>query len=152
MWNPITAEGGPKVTTEDNKATVTAFWNALYDRDWDRIAGFFGERSEYTDVPSPADDVAQGPVVIVARLRLGLERISEYEHRLRLMVAEGDTVVTEHAETWRWHTGEEVTLPFVSVQELSGGTITRWWDYWDLQTLMNAAPEWWIEHIMQGYT
>ena len=51
-------------------------------------------------MPSPAEDVARGPELIVARLRLGLERISGYEHELRLMVAEGDTVVTEHAETW----------------------------------------------------
>ena len=30
-------------------------------RDWDAIGGFFGPDSEYTDVPSPADDVARGP-------------------------------------------------------------------------------------------
>jgi limonene-1,2-epoxide hydrolase len=140
------------LSADDNKNTVMAFWTALYDRDWDRIAGFFGDQSEYTDVPSPDDDVARGPDLIVARLRLGLGRISDYQHSLRLMVAEGNTVVTEHAETWRWHTGEEVTLPFVSVQELDRGIITRWWDYWDLHTLMNAAPDWWIEHIMAGYT
>ncbi len=103
---------------------------------------------------SPAEDVAYGPEQIVARLRLGLERLSGYEHGLRLMVADADadTVVTEHIETWHWHTGEEVTLPFVSVQELRDGSILRWWDYWDLQTLMNAAPAWWIEHIAQGYS
>jgi len=67
------------------------------------------------------------------------------------MVAEGGTVVTEHTETWHWHTGEQVTLPFVSVQQLRGGQIVRWWDYWDLSTLMNAAPAWWIEDIAQGY-
>jgi limonene-1,2-epoxide hydrolase len=139
------------VTAQTNKDRVQAFWLALYDRDWDRIAQFFGAESEYTDVPSPADDVARGPRLIVARLRLGLERISAYEHELRLMVAEGDTVITEHAETWHWHTGEQVTLPFVSVQELRDGTIMRWWDYWDLQTLTNAAPSWWVEHIMAGY-
>ncbi len=135
-----------------NKDRVTEFWATLYRRDWEAIATFFGPTSEYTDVPSPEDDVARGPELIVARLRLGLEPIAGYEHHLRLMVAEGDTVVTEHAETWRWHTGEEVTLPFVSVFELHEGTIVRWWDYWDLQTLMNAAPAWWVEHIMQGYT
>jgi limonene-1,2-epoxide hydrolase len=139
------------VPAEDNKATVRAFWDALYRRDWVEIAGFFGPESEYTDVPSPADDIAHGPELIVARLRLGLERIAGYEHVLRLMVAEGDTVVTEHSETWQWHTGEQVTLPFVSVQELRQGTIVRWWDYWDLQTLMNAAPAWWIEHVAGGY-
>ncbi len=140
------------MTAATNKARITEFWAALYDRDWDALASFFEEDSEYTDVPSPPDDVARGPELIVARLRLGLERISGYDHELRLMVADGDTVVTEHAETWRWHTGEEVTLPFVSVQELRNGSILRWWDYWDLSTLMNAAPAWWIEHIMAGYT
>jgi ketosteroid isomerase-like protein len=140
------------VTVEANKQRIHEFWEALYRRDWTAIGSFFAEDGEYTDVPSPADDVAHGPELIVARLRLGLEPISRYEHEFRLMVAEGDAVVTEHAETWHWHTGEHVTLPFVSVHELRDGLIIRWWDYWDLQTLMNAAPAWWIEHIMQGYT
>jgi limonene-1,2-epoxide hydrolase len=140
------------MTSDQNKEIVRGLWDALYRRDWEAIAGFFDAGSEYTDVPSPADDVARGPALIVARLRLGLERISGYEHDLRLMVAEGDTVVTEHTETWHWHTGEQVTLPFVSVHELRHGTIVRWWDYWDLQTLMGAAPDWWIEHVAQGYT
>ena len=141
---------GP-LTDDTDKERVREFWSALDKRDWDLIGGFFVADSEYTDVPSPADDVARGPDQIVARLRLGLERISGYEHQLRLMVAEGGAVVTEHAETWHWHTGEQVTLPFVSVQELRDGAIVRWWDYWDLQTLMNAAPDWWIEHITRGY-
>ena len=136
---------------DTNRARVEDFWRALYDRDFDRVATFFTDESEYTDVASPPEDVAYGPAQIVARLRLGLERLAGYEHDLRLVVAEGDTVVTEHAETWRWHTGEEVTLPFVSVQELRDGMILRWWDYWDLQTLLGAAPAWWVEHIAQGY-
>jgi limonene-1,2-epoxide hydrolase len=137
--------------SDANREVVSAFWEALYQRDWDAIAGFFTEYARYTDVPSPPEDVAVGPAQIVARLRLGLEPITGYEHALHLMVAEDDAVVTEHAETWRWHTGEEVTLPFVSVQEVRNGKIARWYDYWDLQTLMNAAPAWWVEHIMQGY-
>lgn len=140
------------MTAETNKDTIRAFWSTLYERDWAGIGQFFGPTSEYTDVPSPPDDVARGPDLIVARLRLGLERLSDYQHDLRLIVAEGDTVVTEHSETWHWHTGEHVTLPFVSVQEMRDDVIFRWWDYWDMQTLMNAAPDWWIEHIMGGYT
>lgn len=136
----------------DNKVRVVAFWQTLYDRNWAGLRRFFSAQSEYTDVPSPPDDVARGPDQIEARLRLGLERLSGYEHGLRLMVAQNNAVVTEHTETWHWRTGERVTLPFVSVQELSDGIIVRWWDYWDLQTLMNAAPSWWIEHIAQGYT
>ena len=145
------APGADDNRADTNKERVVAFWQTLYDRNWTDLRRFFSAQSEYTDVPSPPDDVAHGPDQIEARLRLGLERLSGYEHGLRLMVAEGDVVVTEHTETWHWHTGEQVTLPFVSVQELSDGIIVRWWDYWDLQTLMNAAPAWWIEHIAQGY-
>ena len=67
-------------SAEANKETVQALWSALYERDWDAIGRLFAADSEYTDVPSPADDVAHGPDQIVARLRLGLERISGYEH------------------------------------------------------------------------
>ncbi len=139
------------MTATDNRALVERFWQALYDRDWDGIASFFGPTSEYTDVPTPADDLAVGPDQILARLRLGLEPITAYEHDLILMVADGDVVVTEHTETWHWKTGEVVTLPFVSVHVVRDGTIERWSDYWDLQTLLGAAPEWWIEHIMVGW-
>ena len=139
------------MTATDNRAVVERFWQALYDRDWDRIASFFGATSTYTDVPTPDDDVAVGPDQILARLRLGLEPITAYEHDLVLMVADGDVVITEHAETWHWKTGEQVTLPFVSVHVVRDGTIERWSDYWDLQTLLGAAPAWWIEHIMVGW-
>lgn len=137
--------------TERNRQIVTQFWKDLYDREFDAIAGYFDDDSHYTDVCAP-EEGAYGPAQIVARLKLGLEPLSGYEHEQKHIVADGDVVVTEHAELWRWHTGESVLLPFVSVQELRDGTITRWHDYWDMQTLMNAAPQWWIEHIMVGYT
>jgi hypothetical protein len=42
-------------------------------------------------------------------------------------------------------------LPFVSVMELRDGKITRWWDYFNLPTLLDAAPQSWLDHIAQGY-
>jgi len=135
----------------DNRTTITRFWDTLYARDWGGLAGFFTDDATYTDVCSPADDIAVGPDQILRRLRLGIEPISGYDHNLKLMVVDGDVVVTEHSETWRWRDGEEVTLPFLTVQELREGRITRWYDYWDLGTLMNAAPAWWIEHVMVGW-
>ena len=52
-------------------------------------------------------------------------------------------VVTEHTEVWTWETGETVALPFVSVQRIEAGVIQLWKDYWDLQTLLGAAPPAW---------
>lgn len=128
--------------------TAAAFWAALYDRDWLRIRSFFGPESIYYDVPTGPSTAGVGPDSIEARLRLGLEGLAGYEHQPGV-VAEGTggVVVTEHTEVWTWESGETVTLPFVSVQHVDAGVIRLWKDYWDLQTLMNAAPASWHERL-----
>lgn len=134
----------------DPKAVTAAFWDALYARDWDRVAGFFGPDSIYLDVPTGPGAAARGSEDIVKRLRLGLDDLTGYDHAPATVVAEGGTVVTEHTETWEWPTGERATLPFVSVQRVEAGTITLWKDYWDLGTLMGAAPAGWMDQLMAG--
>jgi limonene-1,2-epoxide hydrolase len=126
---------------------VEAFWPALYARDWDRIATFFGDGSVYWDVPAGPGGAAKGADGIVKRLRLGLEDLASIEHDHLRSVAEGDTVVTEHTETWTWRSGESVTLPFVSVQVVGDGVIQLWKDYWDYGTLMGAAPQSWHDRL-----
>lgn len=128
--------------------TAAAFWSSLYARDWPRIRSFFGPESIYYDVPTGPSAAGVGPDSIEARLRLGLEGLAGYEHRPGV-VAEGDggIVVTEHTEGWTWETGETVALPFVSVQRIVDGVILLWRDYWDLQTLMDAAPPAWHERL-----
>jgi limonene-1,2-epoxide hydrolase len=132
------------------KVLVGQFWEALYARDWPAVRSFFGPDSIYYDVPVGPASAARGPAGIEARLRLGLESLAGYEHGPAVIVAEGPTVMTEHAETWRWSSGETVTLPFVSVQRVEGGVITLWRDYWDLQTLMAGAPSGWQEQLASG--
>lgn len=132
------------------KALAGAFWDALYARDWDRVRSFFGPDSIYLDVPTGPTAAARGPDDICKRLRLGLEDLAGYEHGPATVVAEGDIVVTEHTEMWHWPSGETVTLPFVSVQHVEDGTITLWKDYWDLGTLMGAAPPGWMDELMGG--
>jgi len=129
------------------KETAASFWDALYARDWPRIRSFFAPDSIYYDVPVGPAAAGRGPDSIEARLRLGLEGLAGYDHKPGQVVAEGDTVITEHIEVWRWPSGEEVALPFVSVQHIRDGVITLWKDYWDSQTLMAAAPASWHERL-----
>jgi limonene-1,2-epoxide hydrolase len=124
-----------------------AFWAALYARDWPLIRSFFAEDSIYYDVPVGPGAAGRGPDSIEARLRLGIEGLASYSHEPGVVVAQGDIVVTEHAETWVWESGETVTLPFVSVQTVRADKIVLWKDYWDQQTLMNAAPDSWHERL-----
>jgi limonene-1,2-epoxide hydrolase len=134
----------------DPKAVTAAFWDALYARDWLRVRSFFGPDSIYLDVPTGPVAAAVGPENIEKRLRLGLENLAGYEHGPATVVAEGGIVVTEHTEMWEWPSGERATLPFVSVQHVDGGLITLWKDYWDLGTLMGAAPPDWMDQLMGG--
>jgi len=134
-------------TSTAPKEVVAAFWAALYDRDWTRLRTFFGPDSVYFDVPTGAGAAGRGPDSIEARLRLGLEQLSGYDHGPATIVAEGDIVVTEHTEMWEWPSGERATLPFVSVQHVHDGVITLWKDYWDLGTLMACAPTGWQEAL-----
>ena len=122
----------------------------MYAGDADGVAGHFSADAEYTDVASPPDDVARGPAMIAARLRLALEGV-QLADRDRRTCAEGDLVMTEHVELWEWRTGERAELPIASVHEFRDGSLIRWTDYWDLQTLLGAAPGWWLEHVSAGY-
>lgn len=134
----------------NNRDLIAQFWTDLYARDWDKVATYFGNDSEYTDMPTPPEDVARGAAQIVARLKVGLEPLASIGDVLVARVCEGDMVVTEHVEHWEWGTGERAALPFVSMQEVRDGVIVRWWDYWDMGTLMGSAPAWWVEHIMEA--
>ena len=137
--------------TAANKELVHNLWLDLYKHgNYDAVGKYFAEDGLYEDVPAP-DAGAVGPSAVTKRLRIGLDPIEKHVHHLHRMVAEGDTVITEHTEDWHFHTGEVVSLPFVSVHVIENGMITLWRDYWDLGTLMNGAPDWWLERI-SNYT
>ncbi|MBK5287748.1 MAG: nuclear transport factor 2 family protein [Acidimicrobiia bacterium] len=140
----------PVTTPTENKALIERFWGDLARRDFDAVGSYFTADGHYTDVPAP-EEGAYGPAEVSARLRLGLEPLAKYELHDGPIVADGDMVITEHSESWYWESGESVTLPFVSVHEIRDGQIVRWHDYFDLSTLLSAAPEAWMTHIMVGY-
>ena len=132
--------------SERNRRLVQAFWKDLERRDFDKVGSYFAEDGFYEDVPAP-DAGATGPAMIAARLRVGLEPIEAYVHHTHLIVAEGEHVVTEHTEDWHFGDGIVVSLPFVSIHRIVDGKFVLWRDYWDLQTLLGKAPQWWLEHI-----
>jgi limonene-1,2-epoxide hydrolase len=134
-----------------NRQVVERYWDAHFRRDWDSMARHFSADAHYTDVGLDAVG-ATGSDQIIARLRLGIEPLEGYYHFPRHMIAEGDLVVTEHVEQWRFHTGEVVDHPFTSVMEVRDGLIVRWHDYSHLGNLIENAPPWWLERIAAGWS
>ena len=133
--------------TSAPKEAVTALWSALSKRDWDAVAAVLADDCIYYDVPVGPAAAARGPRDVVARLRIGLEQLAEYQNFDGRMVAEGGTVMYEHSERWQWATGETVLLPFVTVHEVRDGKVVLWADYWDYGTLLGAAPPAWQESL-----
>ena len=132
--------------TSENRRVVGEMWQCLYAKDWEGVAARIAPDGHYEDVPAP-DPGATGPENVVKRLRIGLDPIVRFEHDIHRTVAEGDSVLIEHTETWHLETGERVVNHFVTVHEVKDGRITLWRDYWDLNTLMSQAPQWWIERL-----
>lgn len=130
---------------------VEWFWDDLYQQNLDGVVSHFSPDGQYTDVPTPEDDVARGHDEIKARLTLAFGKLSALRDERRHLVAGDDTVMTEHVEHWAWPTGESMALQVASVHELVDGQITRWRDYWDMNVLTASAPQWWWEHVSQGW-
>ena len=135
-----------------NKQVVNAFWEALAARDWDGMKALLSDDAHYTDVGTPGPG-GTGPDGVVNRVKIGLEPLEGYEHLDgSSIIGEGDLVMTEHTERWRFHTGEVIDHSFVSVTQLRDGKIIRWHDYSNIPNITDNAPKWWLEHIIKAST
>jgi limonene-1,2-epoxide hydrolase len=134
----------------ENLALVRRFWDDLYAHDFDALGTYFTADAVYDDVPIPAAR-AVGPAAIVRKLRIGLGPVARHTHHLHRMVADDETVVTEHTEDWHFAPDHVVALPFVSVQVIAGGRISLWRDYCNIDTLLSAAPQWWLEQVAASW-
>ena len=137
---------------EANKAVVQQYWDALAARDWDAMMALLTDDAHYTDIGTPGPG-GIGPEGVVARLKIGIEPLSDYKHLPGTnMIGEGDLVMTEHTEQWHFHTGEVIDHSFVSVTQLRDGKIFRWHDYSNIANITDNAPAWWLEHIITAST
>ena len=90
---------------------------------------------------------AVGRAAIQAKLELGLGTLERLPTTIHELVENGDTMMVERTEVWHHPTGERATLRVAAVFKFRDGLISLWRDYWDLQTLLGRAPQWWLEHI-----
>jgi limonene-1,2-epoxide hydrolase len=123
---------------------VLGMWRALSALDWAAVPTFLSQDCIYLDMPVGATAAAKGPVDIVKRLKIGLETLAGYENFDGLLLADGEDVMYEHSEVWRWAGGESALLRFVTVHRVTDGRISLWKDYWDMGALANHAPPTWM--------
>ena len=129
--------------------TVFGMWQALSERNWERVKTFLTDDCLYADMYLPAA-AAKGPDNVVKRLRLAFDLLASYENHPGLLLSDGENAMFEHSETWHWPTGESAFLQFVSVHRVIDGKIALWKDYSDYGTLRDQAPPSFFEALTQN--
>ena len=120
---------------------VVHLWRALAKRDWQAVKTVVSDDCILLDVPLGPTLAARGPDDIVKRLKGGLENenLANWTNHDVLLLTNGVDVMYEHLVTYTSTNGEVTNNPIVSVHKVSDGKISLWKDYWDFNTIANAA-------------
>jgi len=137
------------MSVEENKKTVETMWNALSDMNWETLKSCLSDDIHYEDIPTE-DPGARGPENVVKRLAIAFDHLSDHQHTIHHLVADGDVVFLDHTEVWTFKTGEKVTNQFATMHEMSDGKISKWSDYWDVSSFVSQFPAWFLEEIAKG--
>lgn len=137
------------MSVEENKKTVETMWNALSDMNWETLKSCLSDDIHYEDIPTE-DPGARGPENVVKRLAIAFDHLSDHQHTIHHLVADGDVVFLDHTEVWTFKTGEKVTNQFATMHEMSGGKISKWSDYWDVSSFVSQFPAWFLEEMAKG--
>jgi hypothetical protein len=124
-------------------------WQALSDRDWEKMKSYLADDCLYADMALPAA-AAKGPVNVVKRIRLAFDLLESYENHPGLLLSNGIDAMFEHSETWHWPTGESAFLRFVTVHRVVDHKIALWKDYCDMATLRDQAPAGFFEDLAEN--
>lgn len=118
---------------------VNAFMKAFEKKDYDTACALISEDCEYTNMPQGMGTVT-GPAGVRAVLEPFFAPTIENEFLILQCLADGNTVINERLDRHRLK-DKWVELPVVGVFEVVDGSITRWRDYFDLNTIMSEWPQ-----------
>jgi len=112
--------------------TVTAFIHAIEAKDLNAALALAADDIVYDNVPMSAVTGVEATRTMLESFVSGSDEIEWVIHQ---QVATGDVVMNERTD--RFRTGEHwVEIPVAGVWVLTGGRISLWRDYFDLQGLM----------------
>jgi limonene-1,2-epoxide hydrolase len=115
--------------TEAEKV-VTEFCNAWPRKNIDELLAFFAEDAVYHNIPV---EPARGKAAIRAVINSFLPAAKSIEFKVLKSAAAGNFVMNERVDVFDLGGGKKISLPVAGVFEVSGGKISAWRDYFDMQ-------------------
>jgi limonene-1,2-epoxide hydrolase len=97
------------------------------------LVEYFADDAVYHNIPV---DPAVGREAILGLLDMFVTPAERVEFRVRNIVAEGDTVLTERVDVFHLPNAT-IELPVMGTFEVKDGKITAWRDYFDLNQYMS---------------
>ena len=124
------------MTTNDPIDVVTRFCAAWGNEDLATIVGYFTDDAVYHNIPLAP---VTGPDQIRATIEGFSGNVESIEFRVDAIAANGDTVLTERVDIFRFPTAA-VELPVMGTFEVRDGKIAAWRDYFDMNQFMSQLP------------
>lgn len=115
--------------TEAEKV-VTEFCNAWPRKNVDELLAFFTEDAVYHNIPV---EPARGKAAIRAVINSFLPAAKSIEFKVLKSAGAGNFVMNERVDVFDLGGGKKISLPVAGVFEVSGGKISAWRDYFDMQ-------------------
>jgi limonene-1,2-epoxide hydrolase len=101
------------------------------------LAAFFTEDAVYHNIPlEPVTGMENIATTIASVLRPGPPGIEGIDFRVINIAASGPVVMTERVDVFKLP-GKSFELPVMGTFEVSGGKISAWRDYFDLNQFMS---------------
>ena len=97
------------------------------------LVEFFADDAVYHNIPV---EPAVGREAILGLLNMFLTPVERVEFRMRNIVANGNTVLTERVDVFHLPSAT-IELPVMGTFEVKDGKIAAWRDYFDLNTYMS---------------
>ena len=145
--NPF--EAARRRATPEAKASIDlieGFFDALGRMDFETVGKMFTTKGLYRDEPTHAAD-AIGPAAITAKLTNAISGLDKFVMGVDTVVADADRVTSRRTEEWHFPSGEVAKLPVVCIQEIEGGQITRWHEFWNMPSLIEQMPPSWMQEM-----
>ena len=105
--------------------------------DLDAIIDYFAEDAVYHNIPV---DPVTGRDAIRATIEGFTGGVDSIEFRTLNIAASGSIVMTERVDVFTFPS-KTIELPVMGTFEVSGGKITAWRDYFDLNQFMSQMPQ-----------
>jgi limonene-1,2-epoxide hydrolase len=126
------------VSDDNSPAEVVArFIDAWPGGDPAHLASFFTDDAVYHNIPLAP---VKGKDAIKGTLETFVPQSPAVEFVMLNIASSGPVVFTERVDKMTFG-GKRVELPVAGVFEISGGKITAWRDYFDLQQFMNPPGQ-----------